>query len=80
MVLERKIDEHLKEIEEALERVNKGYMDLLDEAYRIICNVNEGAQPPEWREAAARFREKWHSLLSEMRLFKEREKSKKEGV
>ena len=43
---------------------------LVDEAWRILCNVSEGdweKQTPEWQEAVKRFRDKYHADLDSRR-------------
>jgi hypothetical protein len=41
-------------------------LELLDDAWRIICNVSGGdwsKQSVEWHTAARNFREKYHDIL-----------------
>jgi hypothetical protein len=43
-----------------------GVFDLLNYAWTIICNVNNGywqEQSEEWQRAAANFRTQYHALL-----------------
>lgn len=42
--------------------------DLLYDAFALIANANEGdwdAATPEWKAAAERWRDRWHSQLSD---------------
>ena len=45
-----------------------GYIGLIESAWGIIANANNGnwdETPLEWRQAATAWREKWHLLLDD---------------
>ena len=48
------------------ERID-GYLGLIESAWNIICNAGHGdweTQTEEWQQAAVRFRESYHAMLT----------------
>ena len=58
----------ITELAEVFANRADGYMDLIEAAWGVIANANNGnwdEASPEWRTAAERWRDNWHLLLAD---------------